>query len=551
MPAPDFSLAPAANPPKTRSRAPATADAGTLARALASVALVLALGACAATPSPAAGGNAAAKDGAGADASAVSGEVADASASAQDLAPAEIASGADAALDAPNDAAAEVAAPDGAGDAAPESSPPDSGPLPDQAAETAPADAEEPDAIEPDANEPDASEPDGIAPPAPDPAEIGAAVEMTVQLLQKPPVDFAAAAEGAQVLAQAGTVTSLDNDPDVPPVVLAGDAGKGNSVAILGPGQLLLGGSKGIFGAVKGKLLASPLQAQIQQLPASLLMQPLAAGYWLWLLGPTGQWRYDGAVLQAVKVEGFSPAEMAGAIWRTGPAVNLDSATGLPSATGKPVPALWLYWNGGVHALTVTGNTGKLWLDELIADGADLQTDGAGNVWLLGKDGTLHRRDPGGAWQWLQLPEPVTAVAGRPQVPFAAVQTSKGLWLHQNGVFFPLANSAGWQLRDLTTTAALVAVGPQGLGRLVPGQVKPPPPPSWVAVVEPIYKARCATCHGPGAVTVKLPTAADWKSWYDKIVVQIDADKMPLVGQKLTPQEKALIKSWAKGGFAP
>ncbi|MBM4343336.1 MAG: hypothetical protein FJ100_08155 [Deltaproteobacteria bacterium] len=390
-----------------------------------------------------------------------------------------------------------------------------------------------------------------IGPPKPEPAVIGPPVSVTVQVLYTGAVGFAVAAEGAQVLAQAGTQTVLAVDPEVPPVQLGGAPGKIHAAAVFSPGQLLVASDTGLYGAVKGKLLVSPLQAIVGSPPLDVFAHTAAGKPWLWVVAKTGVWRHDGAVAQPLQVQGQQAAQLAAAVWRAGPDVAIDSASGAPKSGGKPTPALWLYLQGAVQALVLNGNTGNLWVDEAIAGGLDLRCDGAGTVWLRAADGTVHRRAADGTWQWLALPEAVTALVARPDLPVAALQTPQGFWLHQDGAFFPVTATAGWQLRDLTATGALVATGAAGVARMVPGEVKPPPPPSWAATIEPIYKARCANCHGPTAVTVKLHTAQLWQQWYAKILVQLGLDAMPLLPPKLSEQDKALVKAWGKGGFAP
>ena len=382
-------------------------------------------------------------------------------------------------------------------------------------------------------------------------AELGPAVPVTLEVLLKPPVLFAAAAEGAAVLAQAGTSTVIASDPELPPIALTGAIGKAHSVVALAAGELLVASELGLYGAVKNKLLVSPLQAVIGAIPKRIFSQSVAGKNHLWLQTGAGMWRYDGSVAQPLSIVGTDPAALTTAIWRAGPQVAIDSQSGQPAANGVATPALWLYWQGAVQALVVQSNSAKLWIDEPIANGADLQCDGSGTVWLLAHDGTVHRRAINGSWQWLALPEPVTALVARTDLPIAALATASGLWIHQNGIFFPLLNTAGHSLRDLTSTAALVTVSTAGLTRVVLGEIKPPPPPSWATTVQPIYLAHCFDCHKADAGTVKLHNAAQWKLWYDKIVFQVDTNTMPLVGLKLSQQQKAAIKLWAKGGFAP
>lgn len=514
------------------------------ARALASLFSAALAVACAQEPAPAPVGDTATavETGAADLASAVDAAQPD-GATGSDGAVGEVAATPDATADGPADVAAEVAVADAT--------------VVDTAADTADdvqADAavalDAGDDLPPDAQD-DVQADVLIGPAKPEPATLGPPVAATAQLLYKSPVSFAAAGEGPQVLAQAGTLTMIASDPELPPVLLGGAPGKAHAVAVFASGQLLVASDTGIYGAVKNKLLLSPLANVVVAPPLALFVHAALGKPWLWVVTQSAVWRHDGAVVQALQVQGQDAEALAGAVWRAGPDVAIDAASGQPKAGGQPTPAVWLYLQGAVQALVVTGNTGKLWVDEPIAQGVDLRCDGAGQVWLRAADGTVHRRNVDGSWQWLALPEAVTALVARPDLPVAALQTATGLWLHQDGVFFPVTATAGWNLRDLTATGTLVVTGSKGLARLVPGEVKPPPPPSWAATVEPIFKARCANCHGPTAVTVKLHTAALWQQWYAKVLVQLDTDAMPLLPPKLNAQEKALIKTWGKGGFAP
>lgn len=412
---------------------------------------------------------------------------------------------------------------------------------------------------------PDADASDAIAdaeaelpPVVADPAALGPAVPAQAELLwgQKP--SFAAPGHGSVVIAQAGTETVSLDIAGLPPQFLQGDPGPARSLAVMPGPQYLLATAKGLYGLQGKKWGVSPVQALIGAAPQWLLVQSGQGGPWLWL-GQTpaaGQvaalWRHDGQLLQPVAVPDLdlSAALTKGAFWSDGPAISLNSQ-GIPQTGGQAKPALWLYAAGAVRALVTTAKSANVWPDHPVSAGKRLAGDGSGRLWWLADDGTLHQRDPDGAWQWLALPEAVTDLAARPDVPFGVVQTAQGLWLQQQGVFFPVEGTAGLQLRGLSATGSIIAVGKQGLLRLTPGQPTPPPPPSWAKDVQPLHNTRCGTCHGPSAVTVKLHTAALWQQWFVKIQKQLASDAMPLVGAKLSAAEKALIKAWGAGGYQP
>ena len=70
------------------------------------------------------------------------------------------------------------------------------------------------------------------------------------------------------------------------------------------------------------------------------------------------------------------------------------------------------------------------------------------------------------------------------------------------------------------------------------------------AGVEPIYDAACSTCHADGTET-ELAGYDAWVQEFDLIVTMIESDAMPLGRDPLTGSEKATIKAWGEGGFAP
>lgn len=455
----------------------------------------------------------------------------------------------------------------------PDSAPPDSTPTDATPADSAPPDATPADSTAPDADVADAepadagpgldsastadTEPELPAPSA-DPAILGPAVPAQIELLWGQQPSFAAPGQGSVVMAQAGTETALLDIAGLPPQFLQGDPGPARSLAVMPGPQYLLATDKGLYGLQGKKWGISPVQALIGAAPQWLLVQGGSGGPWLWL-GQTqaaGQvaalWRHDGQLLQPVAVPelDLAAALVQGAHWSDGPAIGL-SAAGLPQSGGQPKPALWLVAAGSLRALVTNGKSANVWPDQPLPPGKRLASDASGRLWWLASDGTLHQRDPGGDWQWLALPEGVTEMAGRPDVPFSVVQTAQGLWLQQQGVFFAVQGTAGLQLRGLSATGGIIAVGKQGLVRVTPGQPTPPPPPSWAKDVLPLHNARCGTCHGPSAVTVKLHTAALWQQWFGKIQKQLATDAMPLVGTKLSAADKALIKAWGAGGYQP
>lgn len=525
--------------PHTKIHARPHRDAGTAARAVASwialAALLQSLGGCGADAPPAKANAAdavadASADGGAADTGAELGVSADTTPDAS----ADAADGADGAATAETDAVADQTGPD----------PDAAGEIADDAAVDAEADAE----ADVDSDAADADPPLLL----PDPAVIGPPVPAQIDVLWAVQPSFAAAADGPVVLAQAGTLTAFLDQPGLLPVLLQGDPGPAHSLAVMPGPQYLLATSKGLYGLQGKKWGVSPVQPWIGAKPQWLLTQPAAGGLgpWLWIGQAEGLWRHDGQLLQPVAVPDadLSAALLQPLLWSAGPAV----AVTVPGQTSpKSVPALWMHANGAVRALTAAGSSAQVWHDHDLPPGKQLAGDGTDQLWWLNQDGTLHRRDPQGAWQWLALPEAVTAIAARRDVPYSAAASPQGLWLQQQGVFFAVQGTAGLQLRGLSATGAILAVGKQGLVRVTPGQPKPPPPTSWAQDIQPLHNSKCGTCHGPAAVTVKLHTAALWQQWFVKIQKQLATDAMPLVGTKLTPAQKALIKSWGTGGFAP
>ncbi|MSP90339.1 MAG: hypothetical protein EXR79_00810 [Myxococcales bacterium] len=380
-------------------------------------------------------------------------------------------------------------------------------------------------------------------------ATVGPPVATSAEVLVPGPIGFAWPMQGETVLAETGTQTVLAAKQDIPPEQVGGNVGGVRAAIRIASGDWLFGTDAGLYAIVSKKWKVSPLQALLPGPPLALARvsaQPIDA---LWLGCAGSLWVHDGKLLHSVDLAGLEPALplLAG-----GPAV-LVAANGVPGTAPKPtswVPALWLYSGSALHAVLTKGASATAWLEKAGLPTTQLVADGEQTLWLP-VAGKLRRRDADGSWQWLSLPADVTAVAVRDTRPEAVVTTKDGLWLHEAGVFFPLQGTQGLHAIALDDQGRVLAKGKAGLVRLSLGDAKPPPPPTWTTDIEPLLKARCADCHVLGKPKIKLDSAAAWQNWIGAINYQLEKDYMPLPDPKLTPQQKAMIKAWQKGGFVP
>jgi cytochrome c5 len=74
--------------------------------------------------------------------------------------------------------------------------------------------------------------------------------------------------------------------------------------------------------------------------------------------------------------------------------------------------------------------------------------------------------------------------------------------------------------------------------------------PTWGEVVEPLYRERCALCHGAGASARPLATREAWMRGFDVILENVRTGRMPLPpGAPLSAPEVARLEAWRDAGF--
>jgi len=72
---------------------------------------------------------------------------------------------------------------------------------------------------------------------------------------------------------------------------------------------------------------------------------------------------------------------------------------------------------------------------------------------------------------------------------------------------------------------------------------------TWNEFIEPIYAARCATCHDGSSGARVLRSSADWQSNIEPIIQAVISENMPPTNPKLTAAEIEQIQQWQAGGF--
>lgn len=72
---------------------------------------------------------------------------------------------------------------------------------------------------------------------------------------------------------------------------------------------------------------------------------------------------------------------------------------------------------------------------------------------------------------------------------------------------------------------------------------------TWTDHVEPLFKARCSTCHGERAYR-ELHKPEKWQADFDNILDQVERGLMPLPPfERLNAAELRMLRQWKEGGF--
>lgn len=73
---------------------------------------------------------------------------------------------------------------------------------------------------------------------------------------------------------------------------------------------------------------------------------------------------------------------------------------------------------------------------------------------------------------------------------------------------------------------------------------------SWATEVAPVFAARCASCHAPGAAQIDLSTYDSWRTRAGRIRERVVRGDMP-PGEPLSTEHLAIVLDWIEGGMQP
>ena len=203
------------------------------------------------------------------------------------------------------------------------------------------------------------------------------------------------------------------------------------SWALVPPGGLLLAGEEGLFAYRDGQLLPSPLDDLLgDDLPNTLLAVDDNSGLDLWLGSSQGLRLWRNGQLFSVDLGDL-------------PASNPMLAYGAPFGENA-VDSLWVASGLQLYALVEGPNAFMAWPEREDLNPSSIAVDSLGALWVV-SDGELHRRDPDGQWQYIQVSHPVRRMI--PAGDSMWLETDSGLWIRPGERFRPV--NAGPDLRIL------------------------------------------------------------------------------------------------------
>jgi hypothetical protein len=82
----------------------------------------------------------------------------------------------------------------------------------------------------------------------------------------------------------------------------------------------------------------------------------------------------------------------------------------------------------------------------------------------------------------------------------------------------------------------------------VPFQTVVTGPITWIDHVQPLYRARCSACHDNGTETI-LIGQQEWIATFDRILVEVEAGRMPIGSDPLDAASIGLLHGWRDAGF--
>ena len=213
------------------------------------------------------------------------------------------------------------------------------------------------------------------------------------------------------------------------------------------------------------------------------------------------------------------------------------------------VPTLWIADQELVMALIEEG-------DAIVAvtvlegrDVSHMSSDGAGNLWMI-SEGTIIKRDSSGALTWLSHDEEFTGLFSSLETNDTWLRNGSGLVWWSDGVFAAVQD-----------TSSIGTAAPVGQGALLASNVaqtilvsmdgsSPVVTTNWTDQIQPLYEAKCSTCHSPDNIASDFSTPLAWQENIDAILLRTTVD-MPANDPPLDPALYALIESWKEGGFLP
>jgi len=279
-----------------------------------------------------------------------------------------------------------------------------------------------------------------------------------------------------------------------------------------------VGGRAQLWVASRGRVYAldtaaATLEPQAPESVEQLAADPsgrlwVRAGGRLYLRGPGGDWRAQSIEVRAV-----------GAGW-------IARSEGLAWADGDVLRPI----------------------EGLAADAELVATDARSAVVRVG--GELVQVYPGRALVVVGLESDAVLTASTTLAAYGA-----NVSLRLDGVALPTTEFRGGVRAVLPVPALtpgphlLVAEG-GGMTQEVPFRAVGGGPPTWAGDIEPLFRARCAACHGTGGNAHALDTPARWQAEIDKILLEVRARRMPLPPYRfVTASEIERIEGWKSSGF--
>lgn len=291
-------------------------------------------------------------------------------------------------------------------------------------------------------------------PTGPTPANVGGALDATVESLISGPSLFGAGLSDYSFLygTAEGLFHQLPGEPEA--IALGDEAGHPLSVAELSDGSLLVVGTEGLFSISGEELTASPLQGALAELGISQLLSSAGEeGDDLWLMADGGTHLWSEGSLYTISPEGLEL-----------PASHF--------AWGSPVDgkdALWLASGETLYSLRFDDGLVAVQAHREETDVSAIAVDGYATVWLAA-DSSLWRRWPDERWDWFETPFTPTRMAAVEGSADLWIETEGGLWNQSADVFRPVDGTEGATLLGVDGAGRAIATTGEGLIRVAAGR---------------------------------------------------------------------------------